>query len=273
MIQRLPFFVMIAFAVALFGAVSVSQAQSQSGAYGELLARYVSAAPGGIHLVNYGKWKASAADLKRLDAYLAHLQGLKPSRMDRDEAFAFWTNLYNAATLKVVLDRYPVKSICDIKSEGTSLLDFKALYGPWRTELVTVEGRNMSLDDIEHGTLRKQYDDPRVHYALNCASIGCPNLKLTPWTAEKLDADLDAAARAYVNHPRGVTVRADGRLDVSSIYVWFPEDFGGGERGVVRHLRKHAEAGLKEKLTLNTSVASDHYDWSLNDLRKTRISR
>jgi hypothetical protein len=273
MIQRLPLFAALALIAALFGAASVGQAQSQSNAYRELLARYVIAGPNGVNLVDYAKWKASGADMKRLDDYLAHLQGLKPSRMDRAEAFAFWTNLYNAATLKVVLNRYPVESIRDIKSEGTSLFDFKALYGPWRTELVTVEGRNMSLDDIEHGTLRKQYDDPRVHYAVNCASIGCPNLKPTPWTAETLEADLDAAARAYVNHPRGVTVRDDGRLDVSSIYVWFQEDFGGSERGVIQHLRKYAEAGLKKKLSGSTSLAGDGYDWSLNDVRKAGASQ
>ncbi|MGF1622612.1 MAG: DUF547 domain-containing protein [Rhodomicrobiaceae bacterium] len=273
MIKRLPSFAALALIAALFGAVSLSHAQSQPESYRELLAEYVSAGPDGVNLVDYAKWNASAADMKRLDDYLAHLQKLKPSQMDRAEAFAFWTNLYNAATLKVVLDRYPVESIRDIKSEGTSLFDFKALYGPWRTKLVTVEGRSMSLDDIEHETLRKHYDDPRVHYAVNCASIGCPNLKPTPWTAETLEVDLDAAARAYINHPRGVTVRADGRLDVSSIYIWFQEDFGGSERGVIQHLRKYAEAGLKKKLTGNTLIVGDGYDWSLNDVRKARASQ
>ena len=258
----------IVMALAVWGSVfcagSGLRAQGNDDSYRDLLAKYVTAGPSGISLVDYSKWKKIKADLQRLDAYLASLQSLTPSAMERDQAFAFWVNLYNAATLKVLLDNYPVNSIRDIKSTGTGLLDFKASSGPWRTKFLTVEGQSLSLDNIEHDILRPKFRDPRVHYAVNCASIGCPNLKRTPWTAKALEADLEAAARAYINHPRGVSIGADGSVRVSSIYHWFKEDFGGGHKGVIAHLRKFAKPELAAKLADNASIAGHDYSWSLN---------
>ena len=123
----------------------------------------------------------------------------------------------------------------------------------------------MSLDDIEHETMRPTFRDPRVHYAVNCASIGCPNLRPRAWRAETLERDLDDAASAYINHPRGVTVLPDGRLRVSSIYSWFSEDFGSTEAAIIAHLRSHAAAPLAARLTERTAIAGDAYDWALND--------
>ena len=110
-----------------------------------------------------------------LEAWIATAAAARPSTLARAEAFAFWANLYNALTLKVVLERHPVRSIRDIRSSGVPF-DPKGWIGPWRTRLVTVEGRRLSLDDIEHEVMRPTFRDPRVHYAVNCASIGCPNL-------------------------------------------------------------------------------------------------
>jgi hypothetical protein len=174
-------------------------------------------------------------------------------------------NLYNAVTLSVVLDRYPVSSIRDIKSD--SLLDPKAYLGPWRTKRVTVEGRSYSLDDIENEVLRPLFKDPRVHYAINCASYGCPNLRATAWTAATLDADLDLAARELINHPRAITRLPNNALRVSSIYKWFAADFGGDDAGIVAHLRKYAQGRLATMLAGNPKIAEDNYDWSLNDVR------
>jgi len=242
------------------------QAQPSEDGYRDLLGKYVTVAASGINLVDYAKWKKNKTDLQRLDAYLAALQSRQPSTMARNQAFVFWVNLYNAATLKILLDNYPVKSIRDIKSTGTGLLDFKASSGPWRTKHLNVEGVVLSLDDIEHNILRPSFKDPRVHYAINCASIGCPNLKRTPWTEKALDADLEAAARDYVNHPRGASTGQDGSLRVSSIYHWFKEDFGGGDKGVIAHLLKYASPELTAKLAGKTSIAGHDYDWSLNAL-------
>ncbi len=199
-----------------------------------------------------------------LEAWIAAAAARRPSAMARAEAFAFWANLYNALTLKVVLDRHPVRSIRDIRSTGVPF-DPRQFNGPWRTRLVTIEGRAMSLDDIEHGVMRPTFRDPRVHYAVNCASIGCPNLPARAFRAATLERDLDEAARAFVNHPRGVTALADGRLRVSSIYHWFREDFSGTEAGGVAHLRQHAAPPLAARLAAATAIADHAYDWALND--------
>jgi hypothetical protein len=247
----------------LFAAIA-APATAQAVSLDALLGRYVSRHADGVNRVAYARWKATPADLAALDAWIAAAAAERPSAMPRAEAFAFWANLYNALTLKVVLDRYPVRSIRDIRSTGVPF-DPRQFNGPWRTRLVTVEGRAMSLDDIEHGTMRPTFRDPRVHYAVNCASIGCPNLRPRAFAAAGLEAELDDAARAFVNHPRGVALQPDGRLRVSSIYHWFREDFGGTEAGVIAHLRQYAASPLAARLAQATSIAGHDYDWALND--------
>jgi hypothetical protein len=230
--------------------------------YDTLLRRHVAAGADGITRVAYGRWRAHAEDRAALDQAIAAMSARRPSAMSRAEAYAFWANLYNAVTLKVVLDRYPVASIRDIK--GSSWLDPKSYAGPWRDQRVTVEGRGLSLDDIEHAIMRPGFRDPRVHYAVNCASHGCPNLMARAWRAGTLEADLEAAAHAYVNHPRGVTVLPSGALRVSSIYRWFIEDFGGTDDGVRAHFRAHAAPALARALEGAPAIAGHDYDWSLN---------
>lgn len=229
-----------------------------------LLSRYLVLPEDGVSRVRYAAWKASAADMAALEEWIAAAAAQRPSAMSRAEAYAYWANLYNALTLKVVLERYPVRSIRDIRSTGVPL-DPKGWFGPWRTRLVTVEGRRMSLDDIEHETMRPTFQDPRVHYAVNCASIGCPNLWPRAWRAENLEAALDEAAAAFVNHPRGAMFRPDQGLRVSSIYTWFRVDFGATEAGVIRHLRQYARGDLARGLARTTRIAEDAYDWALND--------
>lgn len=231
-------------------------------AYDTLLRRHVVAGADGITRVAYGRWRANADDRAELDRAIAGMSARRPSAMSRAEAYAFWANLYNAVTLKVVIDRYPVASIRDIK--GSSWLDPKAYAGPWRDQRVTVEGRGLSLDDIEHTIMRPGFKDPRVHYAVNCASHGCPNLMARVWRAQTLEADLEQAARAYVNHPRGVAVLPSGALRVSSIYRWFIEDFGGTDDGVRAHLSAHAAPALARILDSAPAIAEHDYDWSLN---------
>jgi hypothetical protein len=231
--------------------------------YDALLKRYVVAGPDGVNRVDYGRWRADATDRKALDDYIRGMEARKPSTMPRDEAFAYWGNLYNAVTVKLIIDRNPKVSIRDIK-EG-SWFDFKAYTGPWRQPRVTIEGRTLSLDNIEHDIMRPTFKDPRVHYVVNCASYGCPNLMPRAWRAATLEADLDAGARAYVNHPRGVAVLPNGSLRVSSIYKWFIDDFGGDNAGVIAHLRKYASPELAQRLANAATIAEDVYDWALND--------
>lgn len=246
--------------------VVAGAAQAQAAAtdaFDALLKRYVVVSPDGVNRVDYGRWKATPGDRAALDAFIATEATRKPSTLAKNEQFVYWANLYNAITLKVILEGYPVRSIRDIKSDGV-WLDPKAYTGPWVGKRVTVEGKELSLDDIEHGILRPTMKDPRVHYSVNCASFGCPNLQPKAWSVTTLDADLDAAARAFVNHPRGVTVKSDGSVHVSSIYSWFKVDFGASDKGVLEHLRKYAAPDLAAKLEKASGIASDSYDWSLN---------
>ncbi len=238
-------------------------AAADDDAYDALLGRYVSASADGINRVDYASWSASTADRAGLDAYVTELAAERPSSFAREPALAYWINLYNAVTLQVILERYPVRSIRNIRSEGTGL-DLRGLIGPWRTKRLTVEGRRLSLDDIENAILRPTFADPRVHYAINCASLGCPNLLSRAWRAGTLEADLDAAARGYINHARGVSVDAEGSLRVSSIYQWFREDFGGSDASVIAHFRRYASPELAARLARTTRIAGHDYDWALN---------
>ncbi len=231
--------------------------------YDTLLKRYVVASPDGVNRVDYASWHKSQEDRTALDGYVVGLATRKPSTMPRGEAFAYWGNLYNAVTLKVILDRYPVDSIRDIKSSG-GWLDFKSYTGPWREQRVTVEGKKHSLDNIEHEVMRPTFKDPRVHYVVNCASFGCPNLMSRAWRAPTLEADLDAAARAFINHPRGVEVLPSGGLKVSSIYKWFIADFGGDDASLLKHFKIYAKPDLAARLATATKIETDGYDWSLN---------
>jgi len=220
------------------------------------LQTYLVAGSDGITRLRYGA--VSDQDQQQLDAYIQRLEAQTVTGLNRDEQFAYWANLYNAVTVDVILEAYPVDSIRDIKPSLFSL-------GPWKQERVTVEGVELSLDDIEHNILRPIWQDPRVHYAVNCASIGCPNLMDEAFTSAGLEQKLDEAARAYVNHPRGASV-TDGKLTVSSIYDWFKEDFGNNDAGVIAHLKLYANDELKAQLGAIQKISGDDYDWSLNEI-------
>ena len=221
-----------------------------------LLAKYVRAGSDGLNRVDYAGWKANAADMAALNGVVTAFAAMPVSSLTKPEQFCVWANLYNALTVQVVLGRFPVRSIRDIKSNPLAL-------GPWKDKRITVQGARLSLDDIEHNILRKQWREPRVHYAVNCASIGCPNLGRRGWRSESLEADLTSAARAFINSPRGLRVTASGQVRVSSIYQWFKVDFGNNDAGVLAHLREYAAPGLAAQLA-NARIVGNDYDWSIN---------
>lgn len=211
----------------------------------------------GVNKLRYGK--VTGGDKKLLENYLSALQGVRVSRLSRPEQKAYWINLYNALTVKVVLDHYPVRSILEINiSPGW----FKR--GPWDAKLLKIEGEEVSLNDIEHRILRPIWKDNRVHYALNCASVSCPNLQPEAFTRENTENLLEKGAREYLNHPRGA--RMDGNtLVLSSIYDWYQEDFDGSESGVIQHLLKYARSPLAQTLSGFKGRIRYEYDWSLNE--------
>lgn len=225
-------------------------------AWDRLLGQYVQPGSDGINRVDYEA--VTPEDRARLDGYIAMLTAIPVRSLSRAEQLPFWVNLYNALTVRVVLEHYPVASIRDIDISPGFFAD-----GPWGKKLVTVEGEAVSLDDIEHRILRPIWGDPRIHYVVNCASLGCPNLRTHAMTTENAETFLEEAAAAFINHPRGVRIE-DGKLYVSSIYDWFDVDFGGNDAGVIAHLKAYAKGELAGALAGISRIADDSYDWRLN---------
>jgi hypothetical protein len=135
--------------------------------------------------------------------------------------------------------------------------------GPWGAKLFSVEGEKITLDDIEHRILRPIWKDPRIHYALNWASLGSPHLQPVAYTSENSDMLLERGAKEFVNHPRGVTIQK-GKLQVSSIYIWFQEDFGRDAEELMGHWQQYANPVLVETLRKYSGGLAQDYDWRLN---------
>lgn len=253
---------MKAFIIAIASLASLAgltRAQAQTDLHlpwDQVLAAYLVESDDGVNRFDYAGLRANPDDRATLTAYIESLETTRVSTLPEAERFAFWANLYNAVTVRLIVEEAPENSIRQIRPRPWSI-------GPWGVNRVAVEGRVLSLDDIEHGIMRVEFEAPLVHYAVNCASIGCPNLMARAWRGDTLDVDLEAGARAYINHPRGVTVTEDG-LVVSRIYDWFNEDFGGSEAGVIAHVLRYAEPDLAQRIDGDTQINSYAYDWTLN---------
>ena len=227
-------------------------------AWQDLLDEYVAPDSAGVNLVDYEGLSANADDAARLADYLDYLQDLDPRHYNRAEQMAYWINLYNALTVKVVLDGYPVDTIRDIH-EGVV-----PYTGPWDDVHARVAGEDLTLNHLEHGILRPLWQDQRIHYAVNCAAYGCPHLLDTAFTAENTEELLETGAHDYVNNPRGVDVVDEDFIVISSIYDWYTEDFGNTEESVKEHLIEYAEDDLAEFLKGFEGFIEYDYDWSLN---------
>jgi len=196
--------------------------------YGELLEKYVK---NGV--VDYQGFKNEEAEL---DRYLKVLEQVDTKNLSRNEQFAFYVNAYNAWTIKLILSGYPgVKSIKDLGSL------FKS---PWKKRICRIDGDVISLDDIEHNILRPRFKDPRVHFAVNCASKGCPPLRSEPYRGSVLDQQLDEMGRSFINNSD--RNRLEGRtLYVSKIFDWFGEDFN---EDVIGFFLKYTTGDLKKTI-------------------------
>jgi len=221
--------------------------------YNDFLAKYVSQKDG-VNLVAYAD--VSDEDELILEAYIETLSNTDIANYNDDEIMAYWFNLYNAKTIDVILDSYPLKSIRKI-----------GFGGPWKKKLLTVNGEPMSLDDIEHGTIRATYDEPRIHFAFNCASIGCPNLKMTAWEAQTLEEDLTEAAIDFINSPRGVDISKAGKLTGSNLFKWYKKDFGETDAEVITYLSQFARGEIKAAMDGANKFNKFDYDWDLNEVK------
>ena len=227
-------------------------------AWQDLLNAYIAPDEAGVNLVDYEALQGNAGDAAKLASYLDYLQGLDPRDYSRAEQMAYWINFYNALTVKVVLDAYPVDTIRDIH-EGVV-----PYTGPWDDVHANVAGEDLTLNHMEHGILRPIWRDERIHYAVNCAAYGCPHLLDTAFTAANTEELLDAGARDYVNNPRGVDVVDEDFIVISSIYDWYAEDFGNTEETVMEHLIEYAEDELASFFEGFEGFIEYDYDWSLN---------
>ena len=224
-----------------------------------VLDTYLKSHDSDINRIDYKSLQANGAD--QLNDYLDSLLDIDPREYNKKEQFAYWVNLYNAATVALIIENYPVESITKIKD---GILSF----GPWDREWLEVGDEILSLNDVEHRILRPIWRDNRIHYAVNCASLSCPNLSAVAFTSENTETQLKKLAKEYVNHPRGISIIKD-RLYISSIYDWYKGDFGNNDQELLEHFLQYAEHDLKSQLLSLKSVSyKDDYDWQLNDLNQ-----
>jgi hypothetical protein len=251
----------------LFSATALAQFDAGYAAWDALLKKHVRWLPDNKQSrVDYGGFKADRAALKQI---LGSLSAVTKSEFDvwpAPQRMAFLINAYNAFTVELILTQYPdLKSIKDLGSLFQS---------PWKKKFFRLLGEERHLDWIEHEQLRPHYADPRVHAAVNCASIGCPALRPEAFTAARLDAQLDDGMLRFMSDRTRNRVR-DGRLEVSSIFKWFGEDFAKGHKGYsriedlyARYATQLSDKPEEQALLKAGSLEATYldYDWSLNAL-------
>ena len=215
--------------------------------------------------VDYAGLKSSNA----LEPYLADLARTDPLAMPKAERLAFMINAYNAYTLKLILDNYPIpsiKHITPIRLKGRSLYIPK-LNSPFAYKIANVGGKALSLGYIEHQSIRKAFAEPRIHFALVCAAKGCPRLRREAYTGARLSEQLDDQAYIFLRNPEKNLIPCDpGTVLLSPIFSWFRYDFGRNKRERLAFIARYFDGPVREKLEAgHYHIAYHDYDWSLND--------
>jgi len=221
---------------------ALSPAADWQADYARLLKKYVT--PSGVR---YGAWKANGEDVAAMKAVVGGIAAAPASTARSKEQLAFHINAYNAWIINEVLEKYPTKSVKD------------ALFTFFTAKRITVAGEKMSFNHLEKELIRPRFNEPRIHFALNCASRSCPPLRNEPYTAGGVDAELEQVSRSFVNSSKGVTINKDTAA-LSKIFEWYKDDFGG-ESGSVAFVNKRRPAPLPPKITYQD------YDWGLNEAR------
>lgn len=229
------------------------------GRFDRLLEQYVDARG----FVDYAGLKAHQDSA--LTPYLQQLAATDPSNLDRDERLAFWINAYNALTIKLVVDHYPVESIRDITPvPGPSI---PKVNSPFKLDVGEVGGTVRTLDEIEHGIIRERFDEPRIHFALVCAAWSCPRLRREAYTGSRLDAQLADQARTFLHTARKNKIPAgESTIQLSRIFKWYQGDFGDSPAEVQHFIAPYFADPVRRKLASAAyQVEYLEYDWSLND--------
>lgn len=196
-------------------------------------------------------------DKEKLEAYLRILSANPPDRQtwSQKEQLAYWINAYNAFTVKLIVDHYPVKSIRDLGPK----LKIPLLKEVWNYKFFEIGGKKTSLDELEHGVLRKEFEEPRIHFAINCASVSCPPLLAEAFVADRLDEQLDLVASQFINDPVRNHISKD-QVELSSIFNWFSGDFTR-KTTLIEFLNQYSTV----KISQDAQVKYLEYDWSLNE--------
>ena len=219
-------------------------------------------------MVDYGAFKAAPPFRRYLDA----LNAKDPATLPRNEQLAFWINAYNAYTIQLIVKHNERESIRNINKTA-----FLKLKGPWSESLAKVGGKSYTLDDIEHKIIRPTYKDPRIHFALVCAAMGCPPLRSEAFTGTKLNAQLEDQGAMFITRSP-----AKNRVDVgaktfhhSMIFGYYKSDFGGTIQGSAQFAAKWFPAGSAERALLESGdfkAIETEYDWTLNSQAKAARS-
>jgi hypothetical protein len=237
-----------------------NSAQDTHKIYDELLTQYVENG-----LVDYEKLK----DDNRLQKYLDTLSNINPDTFISDmEKMSFWINAYNAFTLKVIVDNYPLESINDLNWGGMAIAQ---LLGKtiWHQKFIIINDKEYSLNDIEHSILRGKFNDPRIHFALVCAALSCPKLRPEAYTADKLNVQLEEQGRLFLNNQNKNKFDLKTRTAYLSRYFdWYKNDFGKGDKEVLlyitRYLNDEAIINSIKDNPENWTIEYVPYNWCLN---------
>lgn len=234
--------------------LSVKQGEGKSvshDTWDQLLKKYVSR----DGFVDYRGFRQEQA---ALDSYLRTLEDSPPNKATWSEEaqIAYWINAYNAYTIALILQHYPLESIKDIGSS----IQIPFVNTPWGIKFIKIGGEAYDLNNLEHGILRKEFDEPRIHFAVNCASYSCPELRAEAYTGEKLYQQLDEQARIFINDTRKNRITTE-KAELSKIFSWYSGDFSD-DMSVEEYINQYATT----KITKSTKVTHMDYDWKLNDL-------
>lgn len=218
--------------------------------YDKLLKKYVDEKG----LVDYKGLKNNPGELK---SYLKILENNPPNETwSRNEKLAYWINVYNAFTLDLILEHYPVSSIKDIGST----IQIPFVNTPWDIKFIKIGNEEYDLNNIEHGIIRKEFDDPRIHFALVCAAISCPKLQREAYTPEKLDQQLTNAAEEFLSNPEKNEIRSEKSAVLSKIFSWYGGDFTK-HQSLSAYVSKYSRINLSE----DAKISYKDYDWTLNE--------
>jgi len=205
-------------------------------------------------LVDYKGFKKDEKELKR---YLDLLANNPPTdKWSENEQMAYWINSYNANTIQLILQHYPVQSIKDIGSK----IKIPFVNTPWDIKFVKVGPEVYDLNRIEHGTLRKKFSDRRIHFALVCAARSCPKLRNEAYTAAKLNAQLDDQGRDFLSNPAKNSIMSH-KAGLSKYFDWYKGDWKDDNKSVEYWVNKYS----KTKISKDTEISFLDYNWSLNE--------